>query len=152
MAEGLSPTFGTELSYYYILAEFAKLNRTALREVRRQILLSLEMAKNNEFQAPFRISIPSTGCGFLFIPVTKEMIPNRSTGHQNLAYGSKYEQRLERQISASFAFENGDYLIEWMYLDAPWQYDVEMEKRLREGYPFQPLKVQNVKRYNLREA
>lgn len=149
---GNTTTGDNDREYYAVLAEFAKLNRTALREVKTRMLLSLEAAKNNEFQAPYRVSIPSTGCGFLFIPMNKDMIPTRTTGHQNLAYGSKYEQQLERQISASFAFDEGDYLIEWMYLDAPWQYDAEMEGQLKESYPFRPLKVRDAKRYNFEDS
>ena len=149
VAEGLPATFGSDQHYYFILAEFAKLGRTYLRKIRERILLSLEMARKDEFQFPYRITAPSTGCGFLFIPMTKDMIAHRSNGHQNLAYASKYEQKLGRQVSASFAFDGEDYLIEWMYLDASWQYNAEMEKRLKESYPFRPLKAQDIKRYNL---
>jgi hypothetical protein len=147
--EGDRAILGGARAYYHVLAEFAKLNRTALREIKKRILLSLEAARNNEFQAPYRTSSLSTGCGFLFIPMTKDMVPNRSSGHQNLAYASKYEQRLERQVSASFVYENGDVLTEWMYLDAPWRYDAEMEKRLSENCPFRPAQAQDMKRYDL---
>jgi hypothetical protein len=149
IAEGNRTILRGAQAYYHILVEFAKLNRAALREVKKRIFLSLEAARNDEFQAPYRTSISSTGCGFLFVPITKDMIPNRSIGHQNLAHASKYEQRLKRQVSASFAYENGDFLIEWMYLDAPWRYEAEMEKRLRENNPFRPVQSHAIKRYNL---
>lgn len=151
-AEGLPEIFGSDQHYYFLLAEFAKLNRTELREVKERILLSLNVARRDEFEPPYRVTSPNTGCGFLFIPMSRDMIPSRSIGHQNLAYASKYEQQLERQVSASFAFDGEDYLIEWMYLDAPWQHDPEIEARLKEAYPFRPLREHDANRYNLEGA
>ncbi|WLT40650.1 hypothetical protein NON20_25805 (plasmid) [Synechocystis sp. B12] len=86
-------TTGNHLTdYYYIVREIAKLNRNELREFKRRFELSMDKAKINEFTLPYRISLPRTTCGFVFIPfpLTHDFLESHQQCLQNLTYAHKY--------------------------------------------------------------
>jgi hypothetical protein len=63
--------------YYHVIAEIAKLNRNELREFKRRFELSVEKSRANEFTLPYRIVVPRTGCGFVFIPLTQDLVEQK---------------------------------------------------------------------------
>ncbi|MEA5534606.1 hypothetical protein [Crocosphaera sp. XPORK-15E] len=130
--------------YYYIIREIGKLMRHELREFKTRYKLSMEDAKANKIILPYRIAIPRTGCGFVFVPVTHDLKETRLNALQNFTHAHKYDQKLSKCIGVSFvAEEDGWYLIDWCYLDFPWQHDPELENNLQHNYPFR--KVQSAK-------
>ena len=65
-------TDGHPTEYYAILVELAKLKRNDLREYKIRFRLAMEKCSSGTFAIPYRMAIPRTNCGFVFIPLTKE--------------------------------------------------------------------------------
>ncbi len=138
---------GAETDYYRMLAEFAKLNRSQLKEIKKRFYMCLDFAKRGKFLVPNRVIVPNTGCGFVFIAVEPPNIERRLIGLNNLTLGAKYEQRLDRQVGISFARQDGEFLIDWCHLEFPWQEDPVMEEWLRDKNPFPQLRSEVRERY-----
>ena len=139
--------------YYTIIREFALLKRNELREVKLRFQLSVEKAHADEFVVPYRIASPRTNCGFVFIPVTKDMLPYRRTELQNLTIAHKYELRLPKCIGVSIADEvDGWFTAEWCYIEYPWKPDAQMEQLLQDNYPFRKVKQSELPRYTYRDG
>lgn len=141
-------TDNVSTDYYYIVREIAKLKRSELREFKKRFQLSMEKARANEFVLPYRMTIPRTGCGFVFIPLTQDFLAHRIQSLQNLTYAHKHEQKLSKCIGVSFAPEEGGwYSVEWCYLGFPWREDPEMESRLRQNNPFRDVRTVELSQY-----
>lgn len=137
--------------YYPIVRELAMLKRNELREFKRRFALSVEKARANTFVLPYRIAVPRTGCGFVFIPITKDLVPSRSAGLQNLTLAHKYDQRLSKCIGVSIADDaEGFFTAEWCYVECPWQEDQEMENLIRTNNPFRDVSESELPRYTFR--
>lgn len=136
-----------EHDYYNILMEFAKLNRGDLKEAKLRIRLCLESSDSGEFDLPYRMVVPRTECGFVFIPIPKDGIDSRITALKNLTYAAKYDQKLQRCIGISFGKEGEYFLIDWCFLNFPWRYDSEIEQKLKESFPFRNVKEKLMPRY-----
>jgi hypothetical protein len=142
---------GGTTDYYPILSAIAELKRNELADFKKRYSLALEKAKANEFVQPYRMAIPRTGCGFIFIPLITEFIPQRRVGLQNLTMAHKYDQKLPRCVGVSFAPDaDGWYLVEWCYLEYPWENDPELDRLLAENKPFREVKVVEQDRYSFR--
>jgi len=134
--------------YYYIVREIAKLKRNELREFKTRFNLSMDKAKTNEFTLPYRIAFPRTNCGFVFIPLTHDFLERRHQFLQNLTYAHKYDQKLPKCIGVSFALEeDGWYSVEWCYIEFQWEYDQELENRLKQSNPFRDVQVAELPQY-----
>lgn len=136
-----------EHDYYNILMEFAKLNRGDLKEAKLRIKLCMESCASDESDLPYRMVVPRTECGFVFIPIPKDGVDFRINALENLTYAAKYDQKLKRCIGVSFAKEGEYFLIDWCFLDSLWQYDEEMEQRLKENFPFRKVNEKYMPRY-----
>lgn len=136
-----------EHDYYNILAEFAKLERTSLRAVKQRITLCLKACESYEIELPYRIVVPETGCGFVFIPIPRDKVNYRLTTLENFTYAAKYDQKLERCIGVSFAKEGKYFLIDWCFLDFVWRSDPEMEEQLKINFPFREVQPKYIPRY-----
>lgn len=136
-------------NYYRILKELAKLKRTELREFKLRFDLCIEKCKKNEFYVkPYRFSSPRTGCGFVFIVVPPELAQSSWKALQNYTYAHKYDQKLNKCIGVSF-FRDGEYFdVGWCYIIEDWKYDKEMERMLKEHFPFRDVTINEVPRYN----
>ena len=134
--------------YYYIVREIAKLKRNELREFKTRYKLSMEKARANEFTQPYRIALPRTGCGFVFVPLTHDLIESRLQFLQNLTYAHKYDVKLPKSIGVSFAPEEDEwYSVEWCYIDFPWQHEPELENMLQQSNPFREVRVAELSQY-----
>lgn len=140
---------GDATEYYPIISAIAELKRNELAEFKKRFTLSVEKARANEFVQPYRMAIPRTGCGFVFIPLTQELIQNRRIGLENLTVAQKHDQKLPRCLGVSFAPDtDGWYSAEWCYLDYPWEPDAELDRLLTESNPFRDVRHTKLNRYN----
>lgn len=137
-AENIEYNIGSqkETDYYKILAEFAKLPRSGLRAAKERLKICYNKVRINEFALPYRFYFPDTQCGFVFIPVEKKFIDKRITALTNYTYAAKYEKRMEKQVGVSIAKDGEYFLIDWIYIESPWQKDKILEKKLKDNYPF----------------
>ena len=135
--------------YYSIVTEIAKLKRNELREFKKRFQLSMEKSRANEFVQPYRMASPRTGCGFLFVPLEAECVPHRRQGLQNMALACKYDLKLDKCLGVSFAPEpDGWYSVEWFYMEYPWEYDRELDERLKDDNPFREVRTKEIGRYD----
>jgi hypothetical protein len=138
--------------YYPIVRELALLKRSELREFKKRFQLSIEKAHANEIVLPYRLAIPRTKCGFVFIPVIKEMLSRRRDGLQNFTLANKYDLRLSKCIGVSIADDKDSWFTaEWCYIEFPWERDAEMEKMLKDNYPFRDVKQSEFPRYTYKD-
>lgn len=144
-------TNNSPTDYYPIVRELAMLKRNELCEFKKRFELSVEKACADAFVLPYRIAIPRTGCGFVFVPLTKEFVQNRSAGLQNFTLVHKYDQRLSKCIGVSIADDTqGWFTAEWCYTEFPWQEDQEMESLIKTNNPFSDVKESELPRYTFR--
>jgi hypothetical protein len=143
----------TPTEYYRIIAEISKLDRKDLFEFKKRLSLSLTKARDNQFTRPYRIVIPRTGCGFVFVPITKDLVPYQIQGLKNLTHAHKYDQKLSKCVGVSVAYGEDNYFsIYWCYADFPWQYDSAMDERLKENNPFRDMKTSESPRYTFKST
>lgn len=134
--------------YYYIITELALLKRNELREFKTRFQRSIEKSRADELVRPFRIAIPRTDCGFVFIPLTKEIFVHRRTALLNLTLAHKYDLRLSKCIGVAIGnHEGGWFNAEWCYAHSSWVPDVEMDRLLSENNPFRAVKLGELQRY-----
>jgi hypothetical protein len=133
--------------YYQILKELAELNRNELRAVKFRFDLCIEKCKKGEFDLPYRVTFPRTGCGFVFIIVPPEHLPSTINALKNFTYAHKYDQKLNKCIGTSFSRDGEFYDVGWCYIEEEWTQDSEMEKRLKEHFPFRSVKEEIIPRY-----
>lgn len=84
--------------YYQIVTVLARMRRDELKEVKMRFALSLQNARANEFTLPYRVAFPRLDCGFVFVPLTNDVIAYRRTALLNFTMAHKYDQRLQRCI------------------------------------------------------
>ena len=108
-------------------------------------------SRADEFTRPYRITIPRTDCGFVFIPLTKELFQHRETALQNMTLAHKYEHHLSKCIGVAIGNHQagGRFHAEWCYMNVPWEQDNELESLLAENNPFRPTKATELPRYDL---
>jgi len=135
-------TASNPLDYYKILAEFAKLNRDYLKEVKARIVACLKAIREDRFMQPTRIIVPTAGCGYVFIPLPKESVGNRRDALRNLTLAAKYEHRLQKQIGVTLVKEDDFILMDWCYMEGPWERHPVLEDMLRRNNPFGELRTE----------
>ena len=142
-------TGGDSTEYYCIVTEIAKLMRNELRQFKIRFRLAMEMARSGTFALPYRMACPRTECGFVFVPLVDEFIPDRQQGLINLTLACKYDLRLPKCIGVSFAPEDGGwYSVEWCYTESPWTPDIQLEKMLGQSNPFRDVRTKEIDRYD----
>lgn len=133
-----------ETDYYPVIKEIAKLNRSEMSEFKKRFVRSLEMCKKNEFILPYTLYTPRTDCGFAFIPLAEEKKSFWKIALNNLTLAQKYVHKARKCVGV-IIFEKGDeFEIYWEYADYPWSFDSEIEKRLKENYPFRKTRLQKI--------
>jgi hypothetical protein len=140
------------MDYYHIVREIAQLKRSGLREFKKRFQFSFERAKANKFTKPYRMASPYTGCGFVFIPITQELIPKRQNALINLTHALKYSEKLSKCVGVSVAHEkDGWFNVEWCFLEFPWEEDRDMDEKLQQNNPFRDAKTVELKRYDFKQ-
>ncbi len=144
-------TEGHATEYYPVLKELAKLKRNELREFKARFRLSMEKCRSGEFALPYRMASPRTDCGFVFIPLTEDVVEVRKQGLMNLTLACKYDLKVPKCVGVSFCPEEGGWFsVEWCYMEHPWRYDEELEKALKGNNPFREVKTAKLRRYEFR--
>ncbi len=135
--------------YYSIVKELAKLKRNELRMFKQRFQLSMEKCRENIFVRPYRMAVPRTSCGFVFVPLESEFIPHRRQGLLNFSHACKYDFKLEKCLGVSFSPEpDGWYSVEWCCIEYPWTYDEEFDDRLKVNNPFRKVSIKEIGRYD----
>lgn len=138
--------------HYVIIRELALLKRNELRVFKERFELSIEKARLNELVLPYRMTSLRTDCGFVFVPISKDVLPDRRKALQNFTLASKYELKLPKCIGVSIADDaHGWFTAEWFYVEFPWERDIEIEELLRNNYPFRKIKHSELPRYTYRD-
>lgn len=122
--------------YYPIIREISKLNRTELYEFKKRFIKSIEVCEKNEFNTPYRIYVPRTGCGFVFIPLHSSKLKYWRNALDNLVKAHRYEQKAKKCIGVSISKNPNmsEYLqLYWNYIEGEWKYDTEVEILLRDN-------------------
>lgn len=134
--------------YYLILGELAGLQRHELREFRRLFLDALENTRSDKLTPPYGM-VSSRGCGFVFIPMTRELYQSREIALQNLTEAYKYLRHLSKCIGVAIGDVRSDrsFVAHWCYLSSAWKQDGEWDKVLTENNPFRPTKIVKVPLY-----
>ncbi len=144
-------TTGNPTDYYAIVAELAKLKRNELQQFKTRFQLSMEKCASGTWVRPYRMATPRTQCGFMFLPLTKELIEHRNLGLLNHTIACKYDLKLPKCIGISFFPETDDWFsVEWCYLESPWEYDEELDQALRNNSPFRDTSTLELPRYTLK--
>lgn len=135
--------------YYPIVLEIAKLPRTDLAAFKSRFAWAWQRA-GTLARPLFTRFVSSTGIGFVFAPVPKELEAHAQNGLMNFVAAHMYEQRLRRCIGSSFVNEGEWRFISWALLDQEWQHNAAMEDYLREN-PLPTVREGVVPRYRLVE-
>lgn len=115
------------VEYHAIIKEIAKLKRYELLEYKKRFLLIMEDVNKNEIHPPRRFTSERTGCGFVFISLTKEQIQNWQNGLQNFTLIYKYKRKLKKCLGV-IVFKVGNfYDFNWAYIEDDWKYNKELE-------------------------
>jgi hypothetical protein len=134
-----------QTEYYPIISEIAKLNRAELTEFRKRFVRTIEKCKEEDIVIPYRIYVPRTDCGFVFIPLNKRAYKHWKTALSNFTFAQKYDQKSNRCVGlVMFEKEiNGEKFLDmyWAFIEQKWEYDAEMEKLLSENFPFREAKM-----------
>jgi hypothetical protein len=137
----------SETSHYTILRELALLSRSELREFKARFRLTLQAVQEDRFELPYRFAVPRTECGFLLLPLTKDMQPHAQRALQNLSLGSKHEMSVYKQVGVA-VMKVDEYLdILWLYTEGDNQPNPELDRMLKEKYPFRRTSEQYKPRY-----
>ncbi|HCU11298.1 MAG TPA: hypothetical protein DGB72_04135 [Gemmatimonadetes bacterium] len=139
-------------SHYRILSEFAKLSRSELREFKKRFLLALDAVRDDRFELPYRLACPRTDCGFLILPVTKELANNARNALRNFSLASKHLFNVKKHISLSVVAQSPFLDIEWMFAEGVNEPNPELEALVERNNPFRNASEQLLPRYFLDSA
>lgn len=136
-----------QTEYYPIIKQVAKLNRFELIEFKKRISLCIENSESEEPSLPYRIYLPRTDCGFVFIPLHSSKSQHWKNALYNLTMAHKYECKARKCIGVVFFRdkEQMEYFeVYWQFVDAEWTFDGEIEKATLDNYPFRKTKTKQV--------
>jgi len=139
--------------YYLIMHEFAKLSRSAWRLTKERFRLCVDKTMNSEFALPYRFAVPDTGCGFVFIPIDPQLVASpdwpdrRVNGLENLTFAHMYDQKLDKCVGVSVEKDGDYFIIFWCFIEAPWEQDEEMDRRLADSFPFRDVAMKEVQSF-----
>ncbi len=144
---------GSDNDYYFIIKEIAKLDRAELKEFKLRFKLSLEKANAQTFTLPYRMSSIRTNCGFVFIPLENKNSAVWKNALFNFTFAHKYEQKNSKCIGMIVCYDSEKkfYDINWSYVENDWSYNEEMEKLLKENYPFRKVDLKGTNKYHFKD-
>jgi hypothetical protein len=119
----------------------------ALRLLKERFRYALKAVDGDYTAIPARFDSPALDCGFLLVPIASAHYDSRLIALRNLSLAAKYDRHTTHQVGISIARRNADYMIDWFYASFPWFHDADLDARLRENYPFQPVRESPEPRY-----
>jgi len=137
-----------QTEYYPIVSEIAKMNRAELAEFKKRLIRSIEKCQESEREIPYRMYLPRTDCAYVFIPLNKDDSIHWRTALRNFTEAQKYDQRAYKGIGVVI-YEvdiDGEVFFEmfWMYIEAKWAFNEQMEELLTRDFPFREVKMKQV--------
>jgi hypothetical protein len=137
-----------ETEYYAIITEIAKLVRSELVEFKKRFIKATQVCKSDDYTTPYRIYIPRTDCGFVFIPLPKAKANFWKNAITNYTMAHKYDQKASKCVGIVILDHeiDGDshFNCFWMFAESPWIYDETIEKTLTENFPFRSVRMSKV--------
>ena len=138
------------VDYYRIITELAKLRRSELREFKTRFRISMDKCRSDTFALPYRMATPRTNCAFVFIPLTHDTLEHRQQALVNLTNACRYDLKMNKCVGASFSPDSGGwFLVEWCFIECPWQYEKELDEALTKYNPFRDVDTVELIRYRL---
>lgn len=143
---------------YDILVEFIKLRRSAWRQVKERLDLCLRNVQKDEFASPYRMVVPETGCGFIFVPIESQFVHNsgwqtvRRRAIENFMILHKYDQRLSKCVGYLVRKDGNYYDGTWCFISSDWVEDPELQKILDEQSPLRPIGESTAYGYFIKES
>lgn len=140
---------GHPQEYYKILTVLSTLSRSALRCFVERFSQCVTNAK--EQRDPFGPTLfYCDDCGFVFfVPPKKLTQEQRLFSLANITEAAKHHGKTAKQIGVSFAWDlpSSDWLIDWCYMESPWEPgpQQELEEVARRMFP--PLREAFLPRY-----
>jgi hypothetical protein len=147
----------SESDYLMILKELAKLSRFDLEDFKKRLVLSIENSKKKEYTQPYRMVVPRTNCGFVFVPIgleDKSFRENWHIGLENFTVLHKYDQKLPKCIGVTIFRhpENIEWIeIYWSFMEFEWTKEEKLDKLLVDKSPFREVKEMKQRGYNFKE-
>ncbi len=143
----ITSTGGSPKDYYLVIQELAELTRAELQQFKERFTLSVENARTGKTVQPYRMAIPRTGCGFVFVAFTGEQVNFAQEGLLKLTLAHKYDQKLQKCVGMAVWRDGEDYLILWSFTDFAWKSDPEMERFAAESGVLSKVRTAEVARY-----
>jgi len=137
----------SDTDYYQYLIKFAKMHRSERKCFKERWDKCAVDILQKEIIKPYRIILQNTSCGLIFIPLIREYYDKRFSILQKLTELSKYEFKLPRHIGISFCKVGKSVDIGFCYTEHEWKPDVQLQRILKENYPFRPVKRKSIQRY-----
>lgn len=125
--------------YHAILVELARLRRHMAREFRKRLAWAMEVCKGTSNLAPSRFHVPALGCSYIFIPLDASRRDAWEKHLKPLTHLSKHAFRSPKCIGLTVAPDPNDtgfFLINWLYLEFPWEPDEGADELIRTIKPF----------------
>jgi len=150
-SEKLYTDSGEQTSYYKILTEVAKLNRTGRRAFKeRWEKCSRHVIEKGDFILPFRIICPSSKCGFIFVPIEAENFVHRKNILANIINLNMYDTKIDKCVGIIFCYQKPDVYVDYGFIEMPWEYNAKLEEMLKEDTLFRPIVDKSLARYNIK--
>lgn len=137
----------SQIEYYPIVREMSKLNRSELAEFKKRLSVSVEKSENEQIITPYRIYVPRTDCGFVFIPLHSSKSEHWRTALYNFTMAHKYDSKARKCIGVVIFKDKTDmhyYEMFWQFVDYEWVFEEETEKLLTDNYPFRETKTKQI--------
>lgn len=134
--------------YYPIITEIAKLNRSELIEFKKRLSKAIKLCNEKEYIIPFRVYIPRTDCGFVFIPLGDEKPELFLKRLDTFTLIHKYDQRAYRCVG--FAVREievdgkANFDMYWEFIEFEWNYDAIVSKALSKNFPLRKAKLKKL--------
>jgi hypothetical protein len=133
-------TFGADgTEYHAILAELAKLRRHMAREFWKLFAWAMDVCKGSNNLAPSRFFVPALGCSYIFIPLDTVQRDNWKEHLMPMTHLCKHDFRSPKCLGLTVAADPADsefFLVNWLYIEFPWQPDERADALIREIKPF----------------
>lgn len=139
--------------YYEILRQFARLPRSGWKDAKTRLTYCIEAVKKQEFRPPTRFAWKGLSLGFVFVPVDPKLMAENNAielmgrGLINLTLAHKYDQHLNCCVGVVIAKDGEDFLLNWCVMTHPWEFNAELDAKLKESFPFLEVKEKVIPRF-----
>jgi len=139
--------------YYEILRQFARLPRSGWKETKTRLAYCIEAIQKQEFRPPTRFAWRDLSLGFVFVPMDPNLMAENNIlelmgrGVVNFTRAHKYDQQLNCCVGVVLAKDGEDFLLNWCVMTHRWEYDAELDAKLKESSPFREVSEKVIQRF-----